>query len=229
MKKFFLKTVIALVFVIILDGLFLLFRDIHNCSDSVLSALVGLNIAYVSLFLVPICAPKQRGTKVLSDTLYLIGTIYFILEFIVGVTFLFWEQDTMVLPVTIQSVLFGLYIIILFSNILANDATQQSINRQNAESDNIKIMIEEAEVTRQLVESDKNAYKLVTTLYEELKASPIRSNLDVADIEKEILTSLMHMHDCANAGDFSEVIQTATQTRQLVIKRNFKLKNIRHY
>lgn len=228
MKKFFLKTVIALVFIIILDGLFFLFKDISNCPDSVLSALIGLNIAYISLFLVPICALKQNGTKVLSDTLYLIGAIYFILEFIVGITFLFWEQDTMILPVIIQSVLFGLYIIILLGNVLANDATQQAINKQNAESDNIKIMLEEAEATLQLVK-DSKANKLLTSLCDELKTSPIRSNADVYDIEKDISTSLILMHDSAKQGEISEVIKIATQIRQLISKRNFKLKNIRHY
>lgn len=228
MKKFFLKTVIALVFVIIIDGIFLLFKDINECSDSVLAALIGLNIAYISLFLVPICAPKQSGTKVLSDTLYLVGAMYFILEFIVGITFLFWEQDTMKLPVIIQSVLFGIYIIVLLSNVLANDATRQSLNRQYAESDNIKAMAGEANAILQLVNEPK-AYKLITSLYEELKVSPIRSNTDVADIEKEISTSLMLMRDYANEGNVSELEKIAIQTRQLIAQRNFKLKNIRHY
>lgn len=228
MKKIFLKTIIALVFIIILDGLFFLFKDISNCPDSVLSALIGLNIAYFSLFLVPICALKQNGTKVLSDTLYLIGAIYFILEFIVGITFLFWEQDTMILPVIIQSVLFGLYIIILLGNVLANDATQKSINNQNAESDNIKAMIEQVETILYLIKDDK-AYKLVTSLYEDLKVSPIRSNIDVVDIEKEISISLMQMHNLAKTEENSEVIKIAAQIKQLIAQRNFKLKNTCNY
>lgn len=228
MKKFFLKTVIALVFIIILDGLFFLFKDISNCPDSVLSALIGLNIAYISLFLVPICALKQNGTKVLSDTLYLIGAIYFILEFIVGITFLFWEQNSMKLPVIIQSVLFGLYIIILLGNVLANDATQKSINKQNAESDNIKAMIEQVETILYLIKDDK-AYKLVTSLYEDLKVSPIRSNIDVVNIEKEISISLMQMHNLAKTEEISEVIKIAAQIKQLIAQRNFRLKNTRNY
>lgn len=228
MKKFFLKTVIALVFIIILDGLFFLFKDISNCPDSVLSALIGLNIAYISLFLVPICALKQNGTKVLSDTLYLIGAIYFILEFIVGITFLFWEQNSMKLPVIIQSVLFGLYIIILLGNVLANDATQKSINKQNAESDNIKAMIEQVETILYLIKDGK-AYKLVTSLYEDLKVSPIRSNIDVVNIEKEISISLMQMHSLAKTEEISEVIKIAAQIKQLIAQRNFKLKNTRNY
>lgn len=228
MKKFFLKTVIALVFIIILDGLFFLFKDISNCPDSVLSALIGLNIAYISLFLVPICALKQNGTKVLSDTLYLIGAIYFILEFIVGITFLFWEQNSMKLPVIIQSVLFGLYIIILLGNVLANDATQKSINKQNAESDNIKAMIEQVETILYLIKDDK-AYKLVTSLYEDLKVSPIRSNIDVVNIEKEISISLMQMHNLAKTEEISEVIKIAAQIKQLIAQRNSKLKNTRNY
>lgn len=228
MKKFFLKTIIALVFIIILDGLFFLFKDISNCPDSVLSALIGLNIAYISLFLVPICALKQNGTKVLSDILYLIGAIYFILEFIVGITFLFWEQDTMVLPIIIQSVLFGLYIIILLGNVLANDATQKSINKQNAESDNIKAMIEQVEAILYLIKDNK-AHKLVTSLYEDLKVSPIRSNIDVVDIEKEISISLMQMHNFAKTEEISEVVKIAAQIKQLIGQRNFKLKNTHNY
>lgn len=228
MKKIFLKTIIALVFIIILDGLFFLFKDISNCPDSVLSALIGLNIAYISLFLVPICALKQNGTKVLSDTLYLIGAIYFILEFIVGITFLFWEQDTMILPVIIQSVLFGLYIIILLGNVLANDATQKSINNQNAESDNIKAMIEQVETILYLIKDNK-AHKLVTSLYEDLKVSPIRSNIDVVDIEKEISISLMQMHNFAKTEEISEVVKIAAQIKQLIGQRNFKLKNTHNY
>lgn len=228
MKRFFLKTIIALVFIIILDGLFFLFKDISNCPESVLSALIGLNIAYISLFLVPICALKQNGTKVLSDTLYLIGTIYFILEFIVGITFLFWEQDTMTLPIIIQSVLFGLYIIILLSSVLANDATQKSINKQNAESDNIKAMIEQVETILYLIKDDK-ANKLVTSLYDDLKVSPIRSNIDVVGIEKEISISLMQMHNFAKTEEISEVVKIAAQIKQLIAQRNFKLKNIRNY
>lgn len=228
MKKYFLKTIIALVFVVILDGLFLLYKDINNCADSVLSALVGLNIAYISLFLVPLCTPKQKGTRVLSDTLYLVGAIYFILELIVGITFLFWEQDTMKLPVIIQSVLFGIYIIVLLGNVLANDSTQQSVNRQNAESDNIHTMAEEVVAILQLVNDDK-AHKLITSLYEELKVSPIRSNPEVADLEKEISTSIMLMHDYAKEENVPELMNTAVQTRHLIAQRNSKLKNIRHY
>lgn len=228
MKRFFLKTVIALVFIILLDGLFFLFKDISNCPDSVLSALIGLNIAYISLFLVPICASKQNGTKVLSDTLYLVGAIYFILEFIVGITFLFWEQDSMKLPLIIQSVLFGLYIIILLGNVLANDTTQKSINKQNAESDNIKAMIAQVETILYLIKDDK-AYKVITSLYEDLKVSPIRSHIDVVDIEKEISILLMQMYDFAKAEEFSEVVKIAGQIKQLIAQRNSKLKNIRNY
>jgi len=229
MKKLFLKMIIALVFVILLDGLFFLFKDIHTCPASVWSALIGLNIAYISLFLVPMCAPNQQGVKVLSDTLYLIGVIYFSLEFIVGVTFLFWEQDTMALPVAIQAVLFGLYIIILLSNVLANDATNKSLSRQYAESDNVRELAEMAVSVRQLVSADTKVYALVTKLHDDLKSSPIRSNQDVTGIEGELSATLMHMQDSAEAGDMAEVVKAANQARLLVNKRNYKLKNIRHY
>ena len=134
----------------------------------------------------------------------------------------------MILPVIIQSVLFGLYIIILLGNVLANDATQKSINNQNAESDNIKAMIEQVETILYLIKDDK-AYKLVTSLYEDLKVSPIRSNIDVVDIEKEISISLMQMHNLAKTEENSEVIKIAAQIKQLIAQRNFKLKNTCNY
>jgi hypothetical protein len=229
MKKFILKSIVALIFVIVLDGSFFLFHDIEQCATSVWAALIGLNVGYLALFLIPLCAPKEHGIKVLSDTLYLIGALYFMIEFIVGVTFLFWEQETPTIPVVTQAILLGLYIVVLVVNILANDSTQEALDKQNEESDNIKFLLNEAADICLLVKKGSPAYRAVSQCYDDIKASPLRSTPEVTDIESELSTTLQMMHDYASAGDLVSVISTASRVRQLVARRNSKLKNIRNY
>jgi uncharacterized membrane protein YqjE len=229
MKKFILKFIVALILVVVLDGSFFLFHDIEQCAASVWAALIGLNVGYLALFLIPLCAPKERGVKVLSDTLYLIGAFYFLLELIVGVIFLFWEQETPTIPVVAQAILLGLYIIVLIVNILANDSTQKALDKQNEESDNIKFLLDEAADVCLLVKKGSPAYRAVSQCYDDLKASPLRSTPEVTHIEGELSAALQMMHDYASSNDMASVISTASRVRQLVARRNSKLKNIRNY
>ncbi len=229
MKKYVLKTIIALIFILLLDGCFFLFRDTEQCVASVWSALIGLNVGYLALFLIPLCAPKEKGVKVLSDTLYLIGTFYFVAELIVGMTFLFWELDTPTLPIVLQVVLLGIYIIVLLSSVMANDSTQEALKQQSNESDNIRSMLAEAEDVCLMVKKDPSVYKVVMRCYDDIKASPLRSTPEVQDIENEITSSLVLMRGYASSGDMSAVVTTASQVRQLVARRNSRLKNIRNY
>lgn len=232
-RKFVLKTIIALIFVVIFDGLFFLIKDLEDCPASVWASFIGLNVAYLSLFLVPLLAPKGKGETVLSDTLYLVGsmygTIYIIVQFFVGCIFIFWEPDSVVLPVSIHLILLGIYVAILLSNVLANDATRRSLKEQNAQSDKLKTMLEVAYASLQLVKGDGNAYKCLSRLCDELKASPIGSSPEVLDIEGQISSSLMLMRDYASAGNLSETLRIANYVLELTKMRNFKLKNQRHY
>jgi hypothetical protein len=65
--------------------------------------------------------------------------------------------------------------------------------------------------------------------YDDIKASPLRSTPEVQDIENEITSSLVLMRGYASSGDMSAVVTTASQVRQLVARRNSRLKNIRNY
>jgi xanthosine utilization system XapX-like protein len=166
---------------------------------------------------------------VLSDTLYLIGAFYFVAELIVGMTFLFWELDTPTLPIVLQVVLLGIYIIVLLSSVMANDSTQEALKQQSNESDNIRSMLAEAEDVCLMVKKDPSVYKVVMRCYDDIKASPLRSTPEVQDIENEITSSLVLMRGYASSGDMSAVVTTASQVRQLVARRNSRLKNIRNY
>ncbi len=251
MKEFILKTVIALMFIAVIDASFFVYYDMETCVDSVWAAFIGVNIAYLSLFLIPIFTHKERGLKILNNTLYFIGGVYIYSEIFVVLMFLIWMEQSKKLPIIlqwiqdntewtfvtkasvdspkliiiVQLVLFGIYIITLFTNILANRTTGKSIAQQNAESSKIKMLMNEAYEICQLVKTDKNAYKQATQCYDDIKSSPLRSNSESLTIEEEINLALLEMRNQAQAGKMAEVSQTAIHIRSLISKRNFTLKN----
>lgn len=229
MKQFIIKTILALIFIVLLDSLFFIFTDVQTCPDSVWAAFAGLNIGYLALFLIPLMSPRENGLMVLSAQLYLVGVFYYMAEVIVGLVFLFVEQPTLLWPVVIQSVLLALYIIVLLSSVLANDATRKSIARQDSESRNIRFMAEQANEARRMLESDANAYKQLSRLYDDLATSPLRSSEESRATEEEIYSSLMLLKSYAEDGDVEHTVETAAKIRQLVAKRNFQIKNIQHY
>jgi cell division protein FtsB len=255
MKEIFLKTVIALIFIVVIDASFFVYYDMNTCADSVWAAFIGVNIAYLSLYLIPIFANKERGLRILNNTLYLIGGFYIYTELFVVGMFLIWMEKSKKLPLVIQwiqdntewtfvtrasidspkliiivqLILFGIYIITLAANILANEATSKSIAQQNAESDKIRMLANEAYEVCQLVKTDKNAYKQATLCYDDIKASPLHSTPEVSTIEEDINSALLEMRIQAQEGKMEELAQTALRIRQLISKRNFRLKNNRNY
>lgn len=229
MRKFILKSIIALIFVILFDGMFFLGHDIHQCPDSVWAAFAGVNIAYLSLFLIPLLTPKRDGVAVLSGTLYLIGIFYFLAELTAGVTFLFWIQDTMFLPVLVQGILFAVYIVILLMNVLANDATISSLNRQETLSDRRHQWMNEVRAVKEIVALDKKTEKIVERCYDDLSGCSISTSPEVSDVENEINTAVMLMKDYAQDGNLAEVAKIAMNIRALVSKRNNKLYYKRNY
>ena len=228
MKQFILKTVIFLVFLALLDGLFFSFVDYRHCPDAMLAALIGINAGYLSLLLIPVISPRQSGQRILSGTLYSIGSYYFIAEFTAGMIFMFRPTESIVWPVAVQSVLFAIYVVLLLSSVLANDSTVSSIDKQrqqrmtlNNRADNLKALLD--------VVQDSECKKLLTRCHHELKSSPIKSSAEVAVIEQEIDHLIMCLNSYVTTNDIENIRSTVTQIRLAVGRRNNQLKHLTQY
>lgn len=228
MKQFFFKTIICLIFLALVDGLFFAFADYRNCPDSMWAALIGINIGYLSLLLIPLAAPKQNGQRVLSGTLYLIGSLYFISELIAGLIFLFWPTVALVWPVCVQSIIFGIFLIVLLSSVLGNDATVASINEQRQQSCIVRNRADEVNAILTLI-SDGECRKLVNKCYFELRNSPLKSSPEVSSLEQEIDQHIMLLNSYVTENNIEGIKSSTAKIRVTLGLRNNKLKHLTQY
>lgn len=223
MKSAILKTLIYLLLIAVFDVIFVYSVDIETCNHSILAAAIGLNVAYLSLLLIPLLAPRQKGQMVISATLYLIGVFYFISEVIAATAFMIWPPENIIWPIAVQAVLFVIYLILLLSSTLANDATQNALNVQREQSCTIRERAERIAEIMYTVKSHESA-KLLERCYNEAKNSPLKSCAEVAGIENEIDSLIMLINDYAVDNNTEELNNAISRLRNAIQKRNNKLK-----
>lgn len=228
MKTFFFKTIIYLIFLILFDGLFIYFVDVSSCRGSVLAAAIGVNVAYISLLLIPLLSPRKKEHVVLSGTLYLIGSFYFILELITAILFICFPLESILWPVIVQACLFAIYMILLLSSTLANDATQRSKNIQQMQGRTVR---DRADAIYDIMNMapDDSLKKRLSICYDELRNSPLVNSPEVMSIENEIDALIMLINEHATEGLTDEMNKAINQLRLAINKRNNKLKYLNVY
>lgn len=228
MKQIVLTTIIFLIPILLIDGLFFLLVDCTACPDAMLAGLTGINIGYLSLLLIPLAAPKSKGTQILSGTLYLIGAFYILAELIAGGVFMIWPTQTILLPVVVQTALFALYVIILLCNIVANNATQSSINAQRQQSRIKHNRADEVMSISEIVD-DSECKQMIIQCYTELRNAPLASSPDILPIEQELDNLIALLNNHALEGNTDRIKATVKQIRLTHSRRNNKLKYLTNY
>lgn len=228
MKQILLKSIVYLIFLALFNGLFFGFVDYYKCPDAVWVAFIGINVSYISLLLIPALAPKSNGRKVLSGSLYLIGSFFFIAELIAGLCFLFWPTATITWPVCIMSSVYAIYLIVLLSSVAANDATIKSTEQQHYQNDIRNFRCGEIKDVLDSI-SDRECKKVVNTCYYEMQNSPLKSAPDVQAIEQEIDQLIGLLKGYALSNDTEQIKTTAGKIRTALNRRNNKLKHLTQY
>lgn len=229
MKNFFVKTLIFLVFLVLFDTLFLVYEDTANCPGSVWAAFAGANIGYLMFLPTALLAPGARGTRVMAGTLYLIWARYFIAELIVAVTFVFWVQESTLWPVLAQSVLLAVFLVALLMSYLANNATEQSIGRQDADADLLGGWAMSVEASLAAGKWSQEARAALRRTLDEVRACSTATTPQSRGVDMEISTAIAALEQYSATGDEAMVMQSAAHIKLLMGKRQTILQNRRHY
>lgn len=227
MKNILLKVVVGIVFLALFNTLFFVLGGTEHPS-SVWISYAFLHVSYLCLLLTPLFGVKRDGLTVLSATLYLINTVYFVLEFIVSLTFIFWIQEEIFWPLLIQSVMFGIYLLLFFFNVLGNNATQATMQKQQQQSDYIRRLSLRLQT---IIDSTDNQEikKLVRRCYEDMCASPLNSTPDVAELDLEMANAVKELGDVVFGGEQRKVEPIAKRLCSLIRERKETLKLTRNY
>jgi hypothetical protein len=200
MKKIsVLWIILDFIFLLIFNAIFFILSGTgHNVSVWISYGFI--HFAYFMLLLTPALIRKGKSADVFGFSLYSISAVYFVIEFVAGLIFIFVSPENYVAALLVQICVAGLYGIFLISHLIANEHTDASEKKRQYQIAYIK---ETSARLKSLLGriSDKEAKKKIERVYDTICSSPLQSRLNLAQMENRMLQSINELEDAISKGD----------------------------
>ncbi len=213
------------IFLIIFNLLFFLCsEDISAIKPSVWISYGFIHFAYLLFSFSPLTIKKS---SVESD--YAVTTIfhllwYFILEFIVGIIFIWIAPDNIGWALAIQSIGVGIHLIGYFMHLYANEHTAESIAKHETELVFVKNNSAQLRLIMDMLKGGSKAdFKSVEQCYDAIRMSPAKSSQSVSLIELEIRNNISLLERAAMDKDSNSISSISAIILSLSKKRNIQL------
>lgn len=184
-KKNFLWVILDLIFLVIFNVVFFVISGTEHTA-SVWISYGFIHLAYIMLLITPKLIRKSSSSSVFGFSLYSISSTYFLVEFIIGVIFIFAKPESYKVSLVVQIITFGIYAAMIISHIIANEYTADNIEHHELELQYVKNCSAQLKGIMNQVE-DKNIKKKVEKAYDTLHSSPVRSNNTARDYELTVM------------------------------------------
>ncbi len=226
MKENSFKIIIALIFLIAFNALFFILGGTERTQTEWIS--YGfIHAAYLLLLMTPLFCNADRGQTVLSATLYLHALMYFFLELIVGIGFIWYNPPSITWPAIIQGGMLVIFLVIHLMSVLANDATKASLSKQRKERIYIRSLAEDLHEAMHKV-TDPDLRSQIADCYETMNRSTLESFPEAEDAEMALEDAVTNLCTCIEQGDETRVKQSITSVQTAIKKRNRAIKMARH-
>jgi hypothetical protein len=214
--------ILDLIFLVIFNVMFFIIGGFeHNAS--VWLSYAFIHFAYFMLLLTPLFIRKNKFPTVLGFPLYSISTIYFFVEFVVGIVFILIAPESINIALLVQLCIAGLYGIVLIANMIANEHTVEAVEKRQKEISYIKDASIKMKKLLDFV-TDKELKKKVEKIYDEISSSPIKSHPDLELRESQIFNSIGELESEISAGNNENIIIISDKLLALIKERNIELK-----
>lgn len=211
-KKNILWIILNLVFLVIFNVVFFVIGGTEY-PVSVWISYGFMHLAYIMLLITPKLIRKSSSSSVFGFSLYSISSTYFLVEFIIGVIFIFAKFESYKGSLIVQIIIGGIYGVMLVSHMIANEYTADSIEQHEKElqyvnecSARLKGIIDQVE--------DKNIKKKIEKAYDTLRSSQVKSNNAVRDYELKVIDLIDALEQNINRND----LVTASATLDKILK-----------
>lgn len=218
MKKNIFKVLVGLVFLVAFNVLFFFLGGTERTTTEWIS--YGfIHFAYLCILLTPLFCKNKKGRTVLNASLYLRALIYFIIALIAGIAFIAWNPEKILWPTIVQAVIATTFLIMQLMSVTANEATDESLERQSKE----KVYIQDlASNMREAMQSAQNPEirKKLRGVYEALNNASIGSCPEAEEIELQLAANVNAL--CMNAPIFStnQIENSILTIKETLRKRN---------
>lgn len=221
-KKSILYILLDLIFLAVFNTVFFAAGGTEHPA-SVWIAYGFIHFSYLMVLVTPFLIRKSSSQVVFGFSLYSVSAVYFFVEFIVGLIFIFIGSDSYKSSLVVQVIIAGIYAVMLISNLIANEYTADSVEKYEDEvayiknaSSRVKMLIGKT--------TDKKANKEIEKVYDLLHSSPSKSTSIVKALEQQITNKVTDLEGAVTADDATMIITIAGEIAVLTEERNRKLK-----
>lgn len=224
MKSTVVKIIIALVFLIIFNVIFFV-GDIVNHSPANWCAYGFVTASYVFLLLTPLFA-KGISSAILEGSLWLRSLAYFFLQLIIGIIIMCIDPEKITWPLIIQSAILGVFIVMQAMSVLANDATEESIQVQKDESFERQILIDDLQLKARQV-TDPTLKMRLNRCLDALNNSPIQTLPEAFDADNALRGAVNNLCMAIDGSDEQQIKSSSDKVIYAIQERNIVLKRAR--
>lgn len=222
MKKTILHILLDFVFLVVFNVLFFVIGGTEHIA-TVWISYGFIHLAYITILGSVFLVRKNKFKAVWGLSLFSISSVYFFLEFIIGILFVLKINTSFKLALAVQLVLAGIYISLLLINLIANEHTADKVEKQYWESWYVK---ETSSRIKFLIGkfNNKELDKKIENIYDLMYGSPAQSNLKTQELETQIISVIESLENAEKNTDISDLIVITDKLSKLIQERNRILK-----
>ncbi|MBE6601351.1 MAG: hypothetical protein E7637_02445 [Ruminococcaceae bacterium] len=188
MRKNIIKGTLCAIFPFLFNVIFFAFGGTHHPA-SVWISYAWIHVAYLIMIATPLLSGKAKSAMIYNFATGQISTLYFGVELIIGLIFIFIGVNSVKVPIIIQLIPFCLFLLIFLSILLHNEHSADNEKRRMVE---IAFIKSAASQTKILMEhtSDPTLKNKIEKIYDLIHSSPSRSNPSAKALETNVMMML---------------------------------------
>ena len=221
MKNKIAFIIICSVFVVVFNISFFLLKG-NDVYGATWISYGFIHLAYIGVLLTQFLDEKHEEVSLRLSS-HLVSIIYFIVELITGIIFIIVNPVGFKAAVILQLIIFGLYLIILLTNVITNSKIIDSLEDTKYDRDYVKGVTSIIEAIK-LTINDEQVLKLLDRLYDVIHSSQLKSSPKAMIIETEIEHKILELERQAPVMSGEEQIYELELLIDLANKRNIIVK-----
>ena len=210
------------IFIIVFMTFFFMLANIDECNTSVWISFGTILLSYIMLLCTPLFVRKGSAQSDFRRPLYVVSSTYFSISFVMGLVIILVNPENYKATMLINVALFGIYAIVLLTNLLANEHIAEQEAKREIE---LKYVKEASATLRTFMGcvKDYNTIKRIETAYDLIATSPANSSPSVKSLEESIIQEIADLVEMDPSSDIERIESSINIIISMANKRNAKL------
>lgn len=224
MKKALTSMLLALLFLAVFNFLFFFIGGTEH-PKSVWISYGFIHFAYIGVWLLPrILGTKHDSNYYLSAPLYSLCINYFIVEFIVGLLFIFLRLDSIAWPLSVQVIICCIFMFLVLGMAKVNQITGNQMLKREVEIAAYRSACMEIKKLLSRASFNPTLAKLVNTCHDKMEASASRQTAETEQVDNNIMSTVASLRQAMISKDADASIAHAEDLLALIEERRDLLK-----